>query len=264
MEKLQIYKELNEFRQYCQNATTPSNGELEVKIWTQKVDRRLSKLYGEDSAERKAFLEIPFHIGFLDDGSTLNQLFRARKYLFDCAAKVFADFIEELELPWDVTHTSFTKIHVSSHQSDQALAELLKKLLISIGVKEYQFSMSSIMDDQATDGLNQTIPKLASKGVLVLVLLSENFVKSLNCLMEFGAASALTARVISLHVPPVAKITSLKLPSDNEELKITDGICLSELKKQIENLLSIKPDKDQNWPVIRNAFLEDTLQLLET
>jgi len=264
MEKRKILQELKNFMKEVEPINRYSPGSARNIVWVSKIDRRLATMYGETSCERNTFSQIPFlkvHDRPLSQGQRNNH----EVSCYEIATQFFKDLIEELALPAEDIITNLSRVHVSHHQNDREIAEVLAELLSTTGVAESSISFSSYDNNNSASIGNwkEAITSQFSLGVLTIPLLSPQYLRSFTCIREFGAASVLSAKVIPVIIPPVVLADLEGFEDSGQVIIITDGISLTNLKNQLESLLSLSPIDAKVWTEKRNEKLAQFLQLIE-
>jgi len=263
-DKRKILAELKVFIEEAKPENSYKPGSPNNKIWVRKVERRLAKIYGQNSSERASFSDIPFLEGFkfVVSEYTLNGY---KDMYYSMATQVFNDLIHELDLSEDEIIPEVCSIYISHHPKDEAIAKKFGEITAEICPSLIMIYSWENGEKEATINENwkDVIDSRINRDVLVLPFLSPHYLKSIYCLREFGAASVLSAKIIPILIPPFDLEEHHNLVSQKEAINITDGISLSNLKDQLESIFSLTPMPTKVWSNLRNEKLVQILQLIE-
>ena len=257
-----------------ESASTP-----EFKAWHHQAERRLIKIYGENSFEIVQFQNIKFLFKPMVVSLTGTPLNFSPEYLkcfregMQTAIGYFQSYISDFEYQLNqLTDEGFnifqdvngaiigsSKIFISHASKDKDIVEELIELLEVIGVKSSQIFCSSFEGYGIPLGENflEIIKAQLTNDSLVLFVLTENFYQSAVCMCEMGAAWVLSKKHIPIVVPPLNYADIRGVIPNTQGLIINDAQKLNLLKQQIETQFQINGQENSvGWERKRNRILE--------
>ncbi len=150
------------------------------------------------------------------------------------------------------------KIFVSHAAKDESLVEAFVELLqVGIGVHPDDVFCSSLpgMNIPTGTGFIDYIKSQITNPKLVLLVVSQEFLKSHFCHNEVGATWGLSLPIYPLLVPPVDYADVRGVLVEKQLSKIDDKEKLNDLGDDITEKLGLTPFKTSHWERKRDKFL---------
>lgn len=152
-----------------------------------------------------------------------------------------------------------SKIFIIHDKQDKAIIESFIQLLQGIGIKPENIFCSSLEGYGTPLGINinEDIKMRLKEDVLVLFMVSDHFYNSSNCMIQMGAAWALTKDQISITIPPFDPEKLKGVIQNLKGILINDTKQLDLFKETIEHKFEIKTQKHLHWEPKRNMVVRD-------
>lgn len=158
-----------------------------------------------------------------------------------------------------------TRVFISHAAKDTLLVDALFDLLqTGAGLTPNETFCSSLegMGIPAGQNFVDYIKRKVQTPDLVLLILSPNYLESLFCQCELGAAWALSHNMIPIVVPPT-KFSDLKaVLTGTHGYRIDSDTDLTELRDQIISLLKLSAPKTARWDAKKKQFQEELPRIL--
>ncbi|WP_298419774.1 TIR domain-containing protein [uncultured Kordia sp.] len=151
------------------------------------------------------------------------------------------------------------KIFISHDDKDKQVVESFIQLLQGIGINPENIFCSSLEGYGTPLGNNtdEDIKTRLTDDVLVLFMISNHFYNSNECMIQMGAAWALTKDQISVAIPPF-KLEEMKgVFQKFQAIRIDQEKQLDLLKETLEHKFGLKTQKHLHWEPKRNMILRD-------
>lgn len=150
------------------------------------------------------------------------------------------------------------RIFVSHAVKDQELVQEFVDLLhLGIGISPEDVFCSSLPGMGIPTGADfvQHIKSKVQAGDIVLLIISEAFLKSQFCHNEVGASWALEIPCRPLLVPPLDFSSVSGVLHGKQAAKINDKSKLSDLRDDLTEAFGLKPFRTSHWERARDKFL---------
>lgn len=150
------------------------------------------------------------------------------------------------------------QVFISHAAKDESLVEDLADLLhVGIGVQPDDIFCSSLpgMSIPTGEAFVQYIKSQIAHPKLVLLIVSEEFLKSAFCQNEVGASWGLDLPMWPLLVPPVVYSDVRGVLADAQLKKIEDKESLNDLRDDLIKILKLQPYRTSHWERKRDRFL---------
>jgi hypothetical protein len=255
------------------NIQSTSSSDPNFKVWKNKVEKNLLKIFGKDSIELRDFTRLKFFYNPMiytlgSDFTREHREYFARD--LDFLLKSLASYIEEIK-EWeedDETINNYqppSKVFISHASSDAKCVEEIIDLLENIGLNSNQIFCSSFegYGIDLGDNFLEAIKREISDSVIVLFILSKNFYASAICLCEMGATWVRSTQHIPILIPPFDFSDIKGVIPLTQGFKINDSKKWNLLKQKIETDFKLSPIDFSAWERKRDKALETVDNLIK-
>jgi len=248
------------------NIQNTSSSDPNFKVWKNKVEKNLLKIFGKDSIELRDFIRLKFFYNpaIFTLGSDFTR--EHREYFkrdLDFLLKSLASYIEEIN-EWEEDDEAInngrlpSKVFISHASSDAKYVEEIIDLLENIGLNSNQIFCSSFegYGIDLGDNFLEAIKREINDSVLVLFVLSKNFYDSPICLCEMGATWVKSTQHIPILIPPFDFSDIKGVIPLTQGFKINDSKKWNLLKQKIETDFKLSPIDLSAWERKRDKALQ--------
>lgn len=141
------------------------------------------------------------------------------------------------------------KIFISHAVGDATLAKALVKFLMeAIGVPKKEIFCSSLPDHDVplAEDFNVYIKNQIQEPKLVIALMTETYLERYFCLMELGAAWAISLKTLPIVVPPVSFATVTSTLGLKQAWEITNHKGLTALRTLVKSVIDDLEERGDN------------------
>ncbi|MDP9080961.1 MAG: toll/interleukin-1 receptor domain-containing protein [Bacteroidota bacterium] len=252
--------------------TSSTDGDF--KVWKNKVEKNLTKIFGKDSIEFRDFNKLKFFYNpmIYSLGSDFTR--EHREYFkrdLDFLLKSLNSYIQEIEeAPEDDTTTTTynnitpSKVFISHASLDARAVEEIIDLLETIGLTNNQIFCSSFegYGIDLGDNFLEAIKREINDSVLVLFVLSKNFYDSPVCLCEMGATWVKSTEHIPVLIPPFEFSDIKGVIPLTQGFKINDAKKWNLLKQKIEAGFGLSPMDFSAWERKRDKAIQNINKII--
>jgi hypothetical protein len=156
-------------------------------------------------------------------------------------------------------------IFISHAAADKDLAaEIVTLIIDGIGVSEEEVFCSSLTGHGIPAGQNfvEYIKSQIDEPLIVVLLLTPSYYKSIFCIAEMGAAWAKSHQIFPILVPPLSYDNVKDVLLGVQVAKIDDDIKYNELREYLAEKISFKIKSATTWDTKRRSFLKKLPALL--
>lgn len=245
--------------------------------WEAKTSRTIKKIFGENSPEWTDFSKIQFWYHYA--GETYEGMPKSEydKMHFQKGLKkaelLLEDLVEDAKIILDSENlvqekmeNSERKIFISHSTKDEQLGKEIKNLVQLIGVPQDKifFTSGDGFGIRLGDDWTETLKREIIGEVIVLSIVTQNYLQSQMCLCELGAAWVLSKKNIPIIDPSIKFDKLNEILRKNQGFEITKPVKWTSLKKQLEDDFGLPSLPGDKWEDQRDAILVRIKQLLET
>ena len=156
-------------------------------------------------------------------------------------------------------------VFISHAAADKDLAaEIVNLIVEGIGVPEEEVFCSSLAGHGIPTGHNfvDYIKSQIERPLVVVLLLTPAYYKSVFCIAEMGAAWAKSHRTFPILVPPLSYNNVKDVLLGVQVAKIEDDIKYNELREYLDENINFKLKSSTTWDTKRRSFLKKLPTLL--
>lgn len=156
-------------------------------------------------------------------------------------------------------------VFISHAAADKELAaEIVNLIIEGIGVPEEEVFCSSLTGHGIPTGHNfvEYIKSQIDEPLIVVLLLTPAYYKSIFCIAEMGAAWAKSHRIFPILVPPLSYNNVKDVLLGVQVTKIEDDIKYNELREYLAEKIALNSKSITTWDTKRRSFLKRLPALL--
>jgi len=160
-----------------------------------------------------------------------------------------------------------TRIFISHAKKDEKLVDAFMDLLTSgLNINSDQVFCASLEGQGVTTGEDfiDFIKDEIETAEVVISILSENYYESAFCICELGASWVIAGKHMPIIVPPMEFSDIEAVLVGLHAREIDNGSDLSEIKDELESLLSLEVIKTARWETKKDQFLRKAVKIIPT
>ncbi|PTX58819.1 TIR domain-containing protein [Kordia periserrulae] len=173
--------------------------------------------------------------------------------------KLSLSFIKSKTTKQSKTKPALKKIFISHDEKDKDVVGSFIQILQGVGINPENIFCSSLEGYGIPLGINydEDLKTRLQEDVLVLFMVSKHFYNSNTCMIQMGAAWALTKEQISIAIPPF-QLEQMKGVFQNfQGIRINHEKQLDLLKETLEHKFGLQSQKQLHWEPKRDMVLRD-------